>query len=289
MFKIIENIVKIWYNNSIVYYIGEESMKIKLILILLCCLFLFTGCKRKLQSYNSLTEYEMIKYVKDVIYKDIGEEVNVEIKSKWQNEVCDALIDGSCFGAHKVPDTFRYNLIITSKNNPKISAEGNYFTDSYKEDNIIIEREFDYENYKKKYAYDLFKSEIDEILQNFKYYREGTDVFIFSKDYNYLHQELFSYILNVGYIYYDNQPIIKYNIYVIKDEEVFNYLTETDFDYYNVTKDAKNVRNTYGYARNFMEIESTEGYKYTFFGYSSNGCIGCINGCSCSIVYGINL
>lgn len=264
-------------------------MKIKVILISLCCLFLFTGCTGKLQAYNSLTEDEMIKYVKDVIYKDIGEEVNVEIKSKWQKELCDALIDGSCFGTHKVPDTFCYNLIITSKNNPEISAEDNYFTDSYKEDDMIVEREFDYKKYKKKYASSIFKSEISKILQNFRYYRNGTDVFILSKDYSYLHQQLFNYILNAGYTYYDNKLIIEYNIFVIKDEEVFNYLTETDFDYNNITKDAKNVRNTYGYARDFMEIESTEGYKYTFFGYFSNGCIGCINGCSCSVVYGINL
>ncbi|MDE6284676.1 MAG: hypothetical protein K2M17_02925, partial [Bacilli bacterium] len=129
---------------------------------------------------------------------------------------------------------------------------------------------------------------IKEILQDYKYEIKEDQIFIFSKDYDYLHRQLFTHLLNIDYGYYEKWPIINYDIYVIKDEDLFNDLITSTFDYRGVAGKANNIKNAYGYAREFMEIEKSDDYKYVFFRYSSNGCSGCMNGCSCSIVYGMN-
>ncbi|MGN1379792.1 MAG: hypothetical protein ACI4XR_05355 [Bacilli bacterium] len=255
--------------------------------ILFCLLFIFclTGCVGKLKAYNPLEEDEVITYAKNAIYEDLGEEVEIEITGKYQIKKCDETIDGTCFGSHKVPNTYTYGLKITSKNNPNISSDNNYFEDSYKEDDKIIERKFNYLNYKEVYAEAKFINELKYILQNFKYEIQGNQIFVLSNDYDFLHHQLFSYIINLDYIYYEKKLIISYDIYITKDEKVFNDLI---MDYKEVLLKTKNIKNTYGYSREFMEIEKSDGYQYVFFRYSSNGCIGCLYGCSCSVVYGIN-
>lgn len=257
-------------------------MKTKTILLFLCSFILITGCVGKLESYDSLSEEEVINYVKNAIYEELGDEVKIEIVWKHQITLCDANIDASCFGVHKVPNAYTYKLRITSKNYSEISTDYNYFTDSYKEEGNIIERKLDYKSYKEAYSQTNGMNEIVKRLQGIKYEVIGSQILILSTDYDYLHRELFSYLLN-----YNNNEF-SYDIYVIKDERLFNTLLTTTFDYRGVAGIGTNIKNTYGYARDYLEIEKVEDYKYVFFRYSSNGCKGCASGCNCSVIYGVN-
>ena len=75
-----------------------------------------------------MKENEIVTFVKNKIYEDLSNEVEIKIKSKTQEYTCNSL-DGSCFGTSKIPETYTYNLLITSKTNSNISIDGNYFTD----------------------------------------------------------------------------------------------------------------------------------------------------------------
>lgn len=256
-------------------------MKIKIIILFVCSLLFLTGCVGKLESYKPLSEDEVINYVKSAIHDELGDEVKVEIVWKRQKTLCDANIDGTCFGEHKIPKTYTYRLMITSKNNPEITDDYNFFTDSYKEDGNIIERDLDLKSYKEVYANTNGMNEIVSILDGIKYETIGSQVLILSTDYDYLHRELFSNLLN-----YNSE--FSYDIYVMKDEELFNTLLTTDFDYRGLAGYGTNIKNTYGYARDYLEVEKVDNYKYVYFRYSSNGCRGCASGCNCSILYGVN-
>ena len=128
-------------------------MKKKLfIIITIIGLFLLTGCGKKLEAYNPISEEELIEYVKEEIYKNTGDEVDVEIKSKKPIKLCAANINLTCFGPKTVPDSYSYYLIITSKTNPEVTSDyNNYYSDSYKEDGKIRGQQFSYEGFAKAY------------------------------------------------------------------------------------------------------------------------------------------
>lgn len=250
-------------------------MKKKIILLVGC--LLITGCVGKLKAYDSLSENEVIKYVQDAIYKDLKDEVEVEILWKHQETLCDANIDATCFGSHKVPNTYTYKLKIISKNNPEVTTEDNYFTDSYKEDDRVIDKYFRYNSYTEKYNQYQTMSEITSHLKDINYKVIGNQILILSNDANKLNHDFFSYILNTNLT-------TSYDIYVVKTEELFNAIAEGKYDYRGIAGIGKNIRNSYGYAREYLDVEQVEGYKEVFFRYSSNGCK---NNYSCSILYGI--
>ena len=144
-------------------------MKFRLVIISSLLLFL-TGCVGKLESYNPLSEDELVEYVKNVIYNDLGDEVDVLINKKHQEYLCGANIDATCFGKHYIPDTFVYYITITNKNNSSVTSDDVIFVDSYKEDGKIVERRFDYEEYSQLHYKAKFENEVSDILLETNYF-----------------------------------------------------------------------------------------------------------------------
>lgn len=269
------------------YKIKYMKNKIVLLLITFIILFMVTGCGEEYKSYEPLSEDEVIDFVKNTIYDDLKEEVDVEIIDKREVIECAFYLDG-CIGPHKVPNTFVYDLKITNKENPQYNDTSNHFTDSYLINDTIVERKLDYKSYKEISAISKLDSEIREKIKGvevYTYYRyPRLQVYLYSNNYDYL-GNLFSYLLN-DYILDKDNPndiIANYDIYVIKNYELFKSI---DFSSnYDITQHATNLKNTYGYAREYMEIEHVDGYQNVFFRYSSNGCNG---NKSCSVLYGLN-
>ena len=198
-------------------------MKFRLVIISSLLLFL-TGCVGKLESYNPLSEDELVEYVKNVIYNDLGDEVDVLINKKSQEYLCDANIDATCFGKHYIPDTFVYYMTITNKNNSEVTSDDVIFVDSYKEDGKIVERRFDYEEYSQSHYNAKFANEVSEILLGTNYIIKYGDVYILenNEDSSYI-KDLFSYVLNIDYGMYEGNNLLDYNIFIIHNEELFNY------------------------------------------------------------------
>lgn len=260
-------------------------MKFRLVIISSLLLFL-TGCVGKLESYNPLSEDELVEYVKNVIYNDLGDEVDVLINKKSQEYLCDANIDATCFGKHYIPDTFVYYMTITNKNNSEVTSDDVIFVDSYKEDGKIVERRFDYEEYSQSHYNAKFANEVSEILLGTNYIIKYGDVYILenNEDSSYI-KDLFSYVLNIDYGMYEGNNLLDYNIFIIHNEELFNYVKSSEFDYNSFINESVNIRNSYGYTHEYLDIKTDDTYNYVFFRYSNSGCK---NNRNCSILYGIN-
>ena len=213
---------------------------IKILLILLICVLLITGCELKnLKVKDPLTEEEIVSMVEKKIYNTTGDIVIAKIVSKDKQYSCAiSLFNASCLYYQEKEGVFEYKIEITTPVNSEIKATATY-VDSYIEydsqETKIIDAVLKNDYVEQKYLF-LVKEELESNLsQRFeKYYiykdvsnPRGYDIFINSNDYEVLSELISS--SNDIITKYSEDVSITYSLYVYKDEEAFN---NTNFDLY---------------------------------------------------------
>ena len=124
----------------------------KRIVIILCIMFLLTGCGvRKIEVNNPRTEEEIISFVKKKIYLETNDDVDVTIISKEDLVVCTESFDG-CLKYQKVENGYSYELEIKDTKNKKILGTG-----IYKDGYVMYDKKYenDYEKEKWEISYEL--------------------------------------------------------------------------------------------------------------------------------------
>ncbi|MCR5836716.1 MAG: hypothetical protein K6G88_09425 [Lachnospiraceae bacterium] len=212
--------------------------RIKIILPILLVMLL-SGCGvNKYKVNNPLTEKEIIKYVQNVIYKEYGDETIVKIVNKEEEMVGTFWLDG--WSNYKpVKGAYSYDVEIINKNNKELKATGTY-EDGYakydkKYGKFVTPHSFT-SDYKIQKGLFLIKKEfisaLDDKFTKYYIYKDISDdeeynIFINSSDYDEINDLLSEF--NKTIIKYRDLAYTSYNVYIYKDESVFN---ETNFDLY---------------------------------------------------------
>lgn len=255
----------------------------KLFLIFLLGLFGLSGCGvDKIKADNPANEKEIISYVQKQIYDEFGDEVDVEILEKKELRVCTEWFD-TCFKEQDVENGYSYALNIINKDSPEIISTGTYhdgyiiYDDKYNEGKMVKEKFFD-SDYKKQKGLYLVKMEFENFLnEKFnKYYlfRDNNsqiyNIFINSSDYDIINSLLLHF--NNTITKYKNYYNTSYNLFVYKDEKVFNNINfeiyREGIDSYGGSSYGENMIKQYT-EKEVVKIGSSYDFNYDLF--ISNG------------------
>ncbi len=208
-------------------------------------LFVFSGCttgdwESSAEAYHPLSEEEVIEYVRDMIYKETGDEVDVRIT---ETEDLRAPIvwamDNSPVAYTNVENGHYYKMIVENGDVRGIAEYSDGYIVYYNTDggatSSINDAVYwsDYpDNKSGNVIRDEFAAVLDETFDEYYLYpdvgnSEGLDIFICSSDYEKL-DELFDRLNNIC-LKYSVGTRKAYTAYIYKDEEAFQ---KKDFEIY---------------------------------------------------------
>lgn len=236
------------------------------------------------EAYNPLNEDEIITYIQNRIYNEIGDTVTVNITSKKELELVSASLFDIPLEYEKVDNGHSYTVEIKNMNNTDIIATGTY-TDAYViyDPDFIngkkIKEAYFQSDYREQKGLFLIQSEmVDALEQKFDIYYiykdvsndNGYDIFIHSSNYDDINDLLLRFRDIV--VTYREEVYTSYSVYIYKDETVFS---NTDFESYkNGTE--KYVGQSYGKdmieqytGKTATRIGFSEGFDHALF--TSNG------------------
>lgn len=193
------------------------------LIILLC------GCEKdNYVANNPLSENEIIKLIKDEVYKKTAEEVDVKIINKENYEICTMWLD-NCFGRKKIEGIYSYDIEITQKNNNDIVGSG-YYVDGYINGDNIIKPKYSIDDYLEQVNSYPAKKELRSLLDNgftnyslinSLYEEDDYDIFVYSPNYDKTRELIDNIdIINENY----KKLGMNINVFILKDINAYNSL-----------------------------------------------------------------
>ncbi len=246
-------------------------------------MFLICGCGAdRVQVNHPLTEKEMIQYIQNEVYRETGDETQVNIINKKELSVCTSWFDG-CVKQQTVEGGHSYEVEIINKIHHEIVGTGTYddgytlYDEQYTNGKSEREPSFT-NNYKEQKGLFLIKNEfiqaLNEKLNTYYLYKDvsndtGYDIFINSSNYDDINDLLLTFKNIV--IKYEDLVYTSYSVYIYKDETAFK---NTNFELYKNGHD--NHAQSYGKdmieqytGKEVIRIGESQDFNYELF--TSNG------------------